>query len=134
MHGDDLEGGAPGAPRRLVLLLRDGMRVVEVVEASGDRERMPDEERDLERLGDLLERVERAGAGPHDVPQPVVERRRGQRGQPVDLGGVEAPREARLLELPEDVRGAHGGILEIRPRVALEGERLVEVESDDLVS
>jgi hypothetical protein len=64
-------------------------------------------------------------------PSSRCERRGGDRG---GLGLVESALETLLLELLEDVRGPHGRVLQVGPRVPFEGEGVVEVEGDDLVS
>ena len=47
---------------------------------------------------------------------------------------LDTPGEPLLGELLEDLVRAHGGVLEVRSGVALEGERLVEVEGEDAVA
>ena len=109
------------------------MRVIEVVERRRHGEGVPDEKGHLERLGDLFERLERPPAGPDDVPEAVVEVLGCEGRDRRDLVFLEPSREPLLLQLTKDVRGADGGVLEVRAGVSLERQRLVEVERDDLV-
>ena len=46
---------------------------------------------------------------------------------------LEPPLAAALGELGEDLGRPYGGVLEIRPGVALEGKRLVEIEGEEAV-
>ena len=130
-----IDGGAPETDV-LALLGEDWSGVVQGIEALGERRTRTWRARRIRGCG----------------PPPRPRRRGGRRRGPATTAGRRARRrparaaalparaavEGRLVDavavaqLLQDVLGPDGGVLQVRPALALEAQRLVDVEGDDL--
>jgi hypothetical protein len=110
--------------------------VVESVEGLGQTKRMFGEHRELERSHDLLDDLVQPGGLEHETPELVAFlafQCARVRCRHAGANRVFVKAEA-IAQLGKDVVRAHHGILQVRPALAFETERLGDIERDDLAA